>query len=248
MSRWFVPPLLLLALLFVPALKAQVRAGGLPPSVTSIDFGPGPFAPGIPPSVTSLGFGQQSPLLNRGRCCFNPAFPISNGPSFRHHHRRDFSPFGGVAIPVYSMPVYYPAAVIEPVDDTMEQDYGPGPTVFDRRGSTRRSNAVLEQVDERLDRLERLLDESEARQEPAAPQQPSQQPTTSIGEEPETVLVFRDGHTVKVSNYAIVGEVLYDFSTRGQRKISLDDLDIRATEKQNEEHGVVFHLPSHPGS
>ncbi len=94
---------------------------GVPPSVTSFGFGGSPGFHGVPPSVTSLGFGST------------PFRVHSGGFGFRHSHRgRGFvSPFFGSAVAV----PYYPLDVAEPgVDDSMEQDYSGGPTIFDRRG------------------------------------------------------------------------------------------------------------------
>ena len=141
------------------------------------------------------------------------------------------------------MPYYYPPTIIEPVDDAMEQDYGPGPTIFDRHGSSR-SNTAIEQFDERLDRLDRLIDE--AKTKPAAPQ-PEQEPKPAA-DQPPTILVFKDGHSVEVKNYAIVSEVLYDFCADRRKKIDLADLDLAATQKQNEDRGIDFRLPAHPGN
>jgi hypothetical protein len=46
-----------------------------------------------------------------------------------------------------------------------------------------------------------------------------------------------------VNNYAIVSQTLYDLTPGHPRKIALADLDLAATEKQNDDHGVVFQLP-----
>jgi hypothetical protein len=62
--------------------------------------------------------------------------------------------------------------------------------------------------------------------------------------QPATTLIFKDGHQIEVTNYAIVSETLYDLTPGHQRKIALADLDLPATEKQNDDHGVVFQLPA----
>ena len=59
----------------------------------------------------------------------------------------------------------------------------------------------------------------------------------------DTVLVFRDKHQEQVENYAIVGDVLWNFAPGHTQKISLDDLDLAATEKANEDRGTTFRLP-----
>jgi hypothetical protein len=58
-----------------------------------------------------------------------------------------------------------------------------------------------------------------------------------------TVLVFRDKHEEEVANYAIVGDVLWNFVPGRTQRISLDDLDLAATEKANEDRGMTFRLP-----
>ncbi len=62
--------------------------------------------------------------------------------------------------------------------------------------------------------------------------------------QPPTVLVFKDGHQSDVLNYAIVGDTLFDFADGRTRKILLADLDLKATQKANDDRGVDFAVPS----
>jgi hypothetical protein len=75
----------------------------------------------------------------------------------------------------------------------------------------------------------------------SAPRQ-AQAPAPAEEQDP-TVLVFRDGHKQEVRNYAIVGQMLWDFSAKGTHKIPLADLDLDTTRKLNDERGVDFVLP-----
>jgi len=59
----------------------------------------------------------------------------------------------------------------------------------------------------------------------------------------DTVLVFRDKHQQEVENYAIVGDKLWNFAPGRTQKIALDDLDLAATKKANEDRGTTFRLP-----
>ncbi|HXX01791.1 MAG TPA: hypothetical protein VEJ00_11280, partial [Candidatus Acidoferrales bacterium] len=59
-----------------------------------------------------------------------------------------------------------------------------------------------------------------------------------------TVLVFKDGEKLEVGNYAIVGATLFDLSPGHHRKITLADLDLDATQKLNDDRGVIFQLPA----
>jgi len=65
------------------------------------------------------------------------------------------------------------------------------------------------------------------------------------------VLVFRDGHREEVLNYVIAGGLLYtrdDYWQSGswRRDIQLSALDLPATLRANQDHGVKFVLPSGP--
>lgn len=60
---------------------------------------------------------------------------------------------------------------------------------------------------------------------------------------PPTLLVFKDGRTLEVANYAILGQTVYDLTPGHRRKIAILDLDLDATRKQNDERGVTFELP-----
>jgi hypothetical protein len=59
----------------------------------------------------------------------------------------------------------------------------------------------------------------------------------------ETVLVYRDGHTENVGNYAVVGNTLWIFNESRARKIPLANLDIPATKRDNQDRGNDFVVP-----
>ena len=108
--------------------------------------------------------------------------------------------------------------------DDDDANYQGGPTVFDRRGSGPGSYvqpSPAASVDP-----------------PIAQSDPDPEPP-----QPPTTLVFKDGHQLEVNNYAIVSQTLYDLTPGHPRKIALADLDLPATEKQNDDHGVTFQLP-----
>lgn len=58
-----------------------------------------------------------------------------------------------------------------------------------------------------------------------------------------TVLVFRDQHQQEIRNYAIVGQTLWNFAAQRTEKIPLDNLDLAATVKANEDRGITFVVP-----
>jgi hypothetical protein len=235
---------LVAGLVFIPSTAAVAQMNGfsttnfggatihgVPPSVTSFGFGGTPGAHGVPPSVTSLNFGSVPFHASRFGVGFRPG-PVR----FRRHHRRsEFTPFfgGGYYLPYaadYEDPGYY---VLDPgVDDSMEEEYRGGPTVFDRRGPGTPRRARPESDDFRAE----LNAEPQTTPEPAALQPVADQPTT--------VLIFKDGRELEVHNYAIVGTTLYDLSDGRTHKVELAELDLPATVKHNDDRGITFQLPA----
>ena len=209
-------------------LSTHLWAQGPPASVTSPGFGGHPGRTSGPPaSVTSPGFGQtggHSPFFNQPACCINPLFPTTG--NVRHHHR---FPNRQVGSTVYAVPYYLPYDYT--VDDTMEESpqlpanqYLGGPTIFDRRGPGNVMPAP--------------------QPEAAPPPEPTPQAEPSeVADRPDTVLIFKDGHQVEVRNYAIVGDTLYDMTLGHPRRVTLAELDLDATVKQNDDRGIDFRLP-----
>ena len=68
---------------------------------------------------------------------------------------------------------------------------------------------------------------------------------------PPAVLIFRDGHQEQVQDYVIASGILYsraDYWQSGswRKEIQLSALDLPATLRTNQDHGVKFLLPSGP--
>jgi hypothetical protein len=222
---------LIVVLSLTPALRAQIN--GVPPSVTSFGPGRGP-TPGVAASVTSLGpLGMvPNPVFSGiNRCCFDGQ---------RHHHGQgNFVPF--YAVPVY--PYYPDYTIIEPgADDTMEGQYAAGPTIFDRRGPAPVPSAYAPPPSKPAPQEEAPPPETASAQQPVTPAPPPE-----VSDQPSTVLVFKDGHETEVKNYAIQGDVLYDLTSGRPKKIELANLDLAATQKENDDRGVDFALPSGAG-
>jgi hypothetical protein len=220
----------------VAVSTAGAQINGTRASVTSLGGAPA-FPPGPRASVTSLGPQGFTPRFNGRNCCF------SFHPKNPHHGGLGGGRFGyGVGVlPLYSMPFYYGYGdVVNPVDDSMEQNYGP---VADRQSSVRTSPSQ-QYVDDRLSRLEQQIDEMESTTKKSEPAESERQ--APAAEQPGTLLVFRDGHSIEVQNYAIVGDTIYDLSQGPRHKIALADLDLKATEKENDARGLDFRLPTRP--
>jgi hypothetical protein len=227
-SRIVVLALVIGALIFVPGLSAQIN--GTPPSVTSIGFGGHTSpAPGVRPSVTSLGANGFNGTPAFPNCCINPLFPSNPNrvrPG-RNHRRHDFGPVGGA---VYAVP--YPVPVDPGFDDSADQeDYRGGPTIFDRRGP---GTPVVS--GNRYAQSAGGGGTSQA--DPPADAAPA-----PAEDQPQTTLVFKDGQRLDVSNYAIVGNTLYDLTPGHRRKVALAELDLSATAKENDDRGIDFQLP-----
>ncbi len=68
-----------------------------------------------------------------------------------------------------------------------------------------------------------------------------------IENEPRTTLIFKDRRPREtVGSYAIVGGTLLDLSPTHRRKFALTDLDLKETERVNEQDGIDFRVPAAP--
>jgi hypothetical protein len=236
LSGMLVLPLVLLFLLSVsPLSSAQIN--GVPPSVTSIGFG-GRAINGTPSSVTSLGrngFAPHGFAPSGAGGNFHSQFSRNGG----HHHHRTVN--GDAYYPyVYALPVPYSFDMDNSDQSDQEDDesnYQGGPTVFDRRGSGRDSY-----IPPTYPGPAHAASSTEA-QTQAVATQPNEAPQAPDPPQPPTVLVFKDGHQMEVGNYAIVGQTLFDLTSGHPRKIAIADLDLSATQKQNDDRGVPFQLP-----
>ena len=228
MRRWIPASVAALALSAAPAFLAptlQAQINGVPSSVTSPGFG-GHAVNGTPASVTSLGPRGITPAQNQ-RVTFGTV-PVLPPPQNNHHghphHRNDWNSIGTYyAVPVA---VPYPVETQEVADENPEDaDDQPGPTIFDRHGA-------------------RGAEYIPPREAPVAYKQPegAPDPASETPADP-TTLVFKGGRELEVTNYAIVGQTLYDLTPGHQRKVALAELDLNATQKLNDDRGVSFQLP-----
>jgi hypothetical protein len=228
-----------------PAAPAQIN--GTPASVSSPNFGGHVnSAPGVPASITSVGpngIQPTNPFFNPPTCCINPLFPVRPNPPVgqRHHHQRGrFFPAGGAVYVPYAYPVVGEsdagdAAADQPDEQrNQNEDYRGGPTIFDRHGSGQPARSYVDDFAHRPNRAE-----SEA--VPAAPGEEA-----PVADQPQTILVFKDGRQLEVQNYAVIGDTLYDLSPGRHHKIPVADLDLPSTAKQNDDRGIDFRLPPNP--
>jgi hypothetical protein len=217
-------------LMLSTTVSAQVN--GMPASVTSPGFG-GRQVNGTPPSVTSLGSRGYTP--GSPTCCFRGTTVANPNTTQNVHHQhrdRDRSlPWGGAyAVPYYG---YYDSGN-DDASNVPDDQYNGGPTIFDRRGPGTAPPPAPAQSRAR----------SYNPQPEATPDPDAQPETASASDQPQTILVFKDGHQVEVANYAIVGSTLFDLTAGHRQKIALADLDLTATAKQNDDRGIDFQLPA----
>lgn len=228
MKRLFSFAILTLAL--TAMAQAQYRPSGPPASVTSPNPNTGSVFNGAGPTVTS---GSFSPVIPH-----NLAHPRRHGAFGREHrggggHGRFGTPFAPLW--AYS-PTLIPVPV--PVDadgnpiamtDTPpeEEDDRPAYTVFEHR------NRIAIPPTDTYERRTWGNTQAEAAPEPMP-----------VQDQPATLLVFRDGHQLEITNYAIQSGTLFNLSDNGLRKIALADLDVDKTVKANDERGVDFTVPA----
>jgi hypothetical protein len=138
---------------------------------------------------------------------------------------------------LYAVPFPYPVDTGDTASTTgdnnsdNDDEYQGGPTVFDRRGSGASSYVTP-------------FYEGPAHAPTDNSSDAAAVETNSLeAPQPPTTLVFKDGHQIEIENYAIVSQTLYDLTPGHPRKIALADLDLSATEKQNDDRGITFRLP-----
>jgi hypothetical protein len=213
--------ILLLPLLLVSLSAAQHESA----SATSSSSG---HSVGAAAVTSSFSHNSSVPGASSGRTS-----PPTHGSGHNNGRPRHDTATGIVYYPyLYGVPVPYAVDANgagtsgndndndEPDDDAEHQG---GPTIFDRRGSG--PDSYVPPSYEGPAHAQAEEHSSEAQQIP-------------------TTLVFKDGHQLEIENYAVVGQTLYDLTPGHSRKIALADLDLPATQKENDDRGVTFQLPS----
>jgi hypothetical protein len=205
-----------------------VAPRGVPASVTSFGFGGHPGFHGVPASVTSQKFGAHFGVHGTPGSVTSVGF----GQSF-HVHVRPFGPNHGrrvIYTPFYGAYYAYPYPYDMSGYDSYPQDD---------------SAAYAEQDSRDYDDRQQLNDDYRTELNSARPQQlEAKAEPEPVSDQPDTVLIFKDGHQVEVANYAIVGSTLYELNDGRSKKVQLADLDLPATVKENDNRGVEFQLPA----
>jgi hypothetical protein len=221
------PMLLATLLLFTFPAVAQMRGGragmgGHPGSPAHSSFGGARGGHFGRPTWSGAGFGGR----------FGGRF----GNGFHHHHR--FFPrtwaFGYWGYPAYAY-AWPPDYSFDIGDYSAPDRGGYGSASYNQQA------AIEQRLDRIEDRLDRLIDRLQSPPQPAAAPQATR--PASADASSTATLVFRDGHTEQVDNYAVVGRTLWLFSEQRARKVPLAEINIEATEQTNQQRGIDLHLP-----
>jgi len=222
-----------IAILLALPSPAQPHSG--PPSTTMIG---GHFlAP--PPTVTPVGGYHLPPPLpsvtsipNYG---YSKWYPYG---SYNYGYYRGRGYGYGRGGSAYLVPYYIPV-------DGYGYDYvGAGPDLYSGP-PIGPNDPILHMVTEQPGARYPTSDPDDTQARLAEPQPALQERSATREASPNepSVLIFRDGHKQEVSNYAIMGQMVYVFDKRVQ-KIAFSDLDLAATVKANDDRGLEFKIPS----
>lgn len=230
--------------LAVPMLAQR----GTSPSITNGTHLGYPAASILTPN--NMRFGDSAPRGNQRFGSFAVPQHFVSQPEHREHrdHRfhRNFVPF---------YPVYYYNPYLYGYDDSYTENNSslPGAGTFYSQPQPQPANEVEypqyrpyvesnEVIDDQGNIYVRKTERVPETPEVEPPQ--STPPSASASEDGErTLLIFKDGRQLEVSNYAIMGSTLYLFAG-DHRKISLADIDIDATRKANDDRGIEFRVPN----
>jgi hypothetical protein len=235
---------------FVGSAAAQFR--GVPAGATSMGGNrSSDNPPGVPAGATSLGpRGYAVPSGVRFEA------PVRRDLRDGQHARRVIIP---VAVPLYGYGYgYYPyasgytfstatTASMNPAADVADAPLSqltPAPVVvqavqqppqvivIDNRG-------VRDATDEEKAEAIATSKAKKAKQDDAKPE--VKREAEDVG--PMTLIVFRDGSRKEIKNYAIMGKELIVLGPGNLRRISLADIDVKATQQENDVRGLDFKLP-----
>lgn len=249
--------LLILAFALQVAQAQQVEPHGPAASVLS------PTSPGVAHGTASSILSPTPRIGPNGRILVNPRrFRVRFGDSRVRHVRREFVPVP-IFIPAYPLDGNYAYVDSEaPSNDQSASEDANSSSSADTealreayyRGAR---DALAQQADSRygehyLDAREKAsADKDRTPAKPAAKESAPESENTGAKPEPAdttpaTIFIFKDGRKLETQNYAILGQTLYDFSNNGMKKIKLDDLDLDATKKANDNLGITLKFPSTP--
>ena len=218
MRGWLIIAMVGAAFITVPA-SVQARGGAHAAPARGFSSTPARSAVGFRSSGTfrSRGVPDRSLFFRRGRPFFgSPGWPYYPG-------------------------WYYGDDLYSPFWDT--PDYSGAATSAYSPQEDQAEDQEQQELNQLHYEVELLREQQAAAIPPMQPAPPQQRAQSEGAPPPPTTLVFRDGKTEQVQDYAIAGKTLWVFNGGQMRKILLSDLDLPSTRKTNEEHGVEFSPP-----
>jgi hypothetical protein len=220
--------LIAVAMWMLVAAAGFAQLHGTPPSVTSLrpgaDYSNAPL-----PSVTSIGHLGWN---------FQPS-PLGVSPFAANGlHRRRFGRFRGSSL-LTAIPIIVPYYTLVPGYPLLYPPFDPA-AAYAAYSADQGTDPAVDPTVRRI----MPAPDSAAMVDPAPASSNPPRKADNVGEQQSTVLVFQDGHRLEISNYAIVGRDLFNFSGPGPRRINLADLDLKATQQANDDRGIEFDLPA----
>ncbi len=176
-----------------------------------------------PPSI-----GLSGPTISNRSAGQYPSFsgsPATRNGSINGPWRRD-SRYGRYA---YALPFAYFGA---PYYFSGDNEAVP-PEAFNSPAGDNGLGDQVQQLSEKIDQLQSQL----SQQGPGAA---ATAPTEQTPPTPPITVVLKDGRTLEVQNYAVVGNVFWDFSNQPTRKIPLSSINLAASVKASETNGAEF--------
>lgn len=206
-----------------PAAPARMAPGGMAPGrVGPARIAPSrgvavrrPFANHV---VITTGFPFHSPFFGR---CFG--VPCRN----RFFFSNPFLFGAGFGYPYYG---YIPGFDTPYAGSAPEQQ----PVVAPENGNDIQTAVALQRLS---DQVESMREEQYRQARSSGASISAHQPDGAA------TFVFRDGRRLVTQNYAIAGQTLWILSEHTARKVSLADLDARATDQVNAANGIDLHIP-----
>ncbi len=231
----------------VPASAMSPEPDGRQHGVPASAVSPVPLPPGVHPQrqfFNNNNFGNLGPRRkfftqrNRGNV-FVPVpvfYPIYGygGPSY---------PVADPYVPATQDPTNNSSASASSADDAAPTSSDHDLQAAYLQGARDALAHERDKVSGNGDRYADSHDRAPSHREPSSAPPAEAAPQPAKDNSPATVFIFKDGHQIETKNFAIVGQMLYDFSDSGLKKVQLSDMDKDATTKANDDRGISVKLP-----
>ena len=253
-----VPYLLLLFALIIPQYATAQRAAGhaaAPGHATShFNSSHGNFALG--------GYGHRSGFGRNSSYPYGSAYASLPFPFFGDSFDPD--DIYSTGYPVASQPPAFLLQAMRGMAGPAADSFGPAASPFNNGASSSSQPLMIELQNGRYVRIKSTAANGiavpltpapgaaqSAKLSRSRPIQPSAAAVSPPHDLPSAILIFRDGHSEEVRDYAIADGILYargDYYTDGywNKKIALSTLNVAQTLEVNSTRNVKFVLPSSP--